>query len=213
VTIELRPPRLEDAPGLAAVFAEFGRTYGADHGSQRDIESWFTNPGMNPDRDARIALIDGEIAGYGDVGDAGRDGRMIYLDLRLDPERLDTAALALFDFVEARAAELTRPGSVVKVWSPERAEGLRRLIEGRGYGPRTSRCGRSTRRATRGSSTRSTRRRSRTSPTTFATLMTSGCTGPSASRSIPTCGSSPSTAYERAGMKRERSNLWFRKEV
>lgn len=133
VSVELRPPRLQDAAALVGLFGEFGRMYDADHESQSDIESWFTNPGMDLNRDARIALIGDEIAGYGDVGDAGKDGRMLYLDVRLDPERLDTATPPLFDFVEARAAELAGPGSVVKVWSPERAEGLRRLIEDRGY--------------------------------------------------------------------------------
>jgi mycothiol synthase len=132
VSIELRPPTLDDAAALAGMFAEFARVFGTEHDLQQDIEDWFTNPGMNLERDARVALVDGEIGGYGDIGDAGKDGQAVYLDLRPHPDHSEVIA-PLFDFAERRAAQLVEPGGKIRVWSPEAAERLRAVIEGRGY--------------------------------------------------------------------------------
>jgi len=133
MSVQLRPPRFEDAAALAAVFGEFGRTFGADLESVVELESWFTSPGVDLDRDARVALIDGEIVGYGDASDAANDGMAIYLDLRVHPAHVGKAESALFDFLEDRAAELAKPGAVLRIWSPDRIESLRQLIERRGY--------------------------------------------------------------------------------
>jgi mycothiol synthase len=132
VTVELRPPRLEEAAALAAMFAEFARAFGTEHDFQQDIESWFTNPGMDLESDARIALLDGEIAGYVDASDAGRVGSAIYIDLRFHPDHPELLE-PLFDFAEGRAQELIQPGGTIRVWRPETAEEVRALIEGRGY--------------------------------------------------------------------------------
>ena len=132
MSVELRPPELADAAALAGMFGEFAQAYGTEHDFQQDIEAWFTNPGMNLEQDARIALIDGEVAGYGDVGDAGKDGKAVYLDLRFHPEHPDAIA-PLFDFVEGRAGELVKPGGKIRVWAPEAAQDFRTLIEDRGY--------------------------------------------------------------------------------
>jgi mycothiol synthase len=133
VSIELRPPRVEDAPALAACFREFGRAYGADIESQGDLENWFTNPGLDMDRDARVVVADGDVVGYGDVSDAAQDGLAIYFDLRVREEHSGEAEAALFDFLESRAAELAKPGAALKVWSPERPENLRSLIAEHGF--------------------------------------------------------------------------------
>ena len=134
MSVELRSPRMEDAAELARVFGVFAREYGeGDYESASDLETWFTNPGMNLEADARVAVADGEIVGYGDVSDAARDGTTIYLDLRVLPSQAGQIEPALFDFMEGRAGELTRREGTLRIWSPERAEHLRGLIAERGF--------------------------------------------------------------------------------
>jgi mycothiol synthase len=133
VSVELRPPRREDAAAIAVAFERFGRTYGADAESAADLETWFGNPGLDMESDARVATAGRRIVGYGDASDGARDGRFVYLDVRVDPAHRAEAAPALMDFVEHRAGELAASGGVVKAWAPESAKDLRGLIESRGY--------------------------------------------------------------------------------
>jgi mycothiol synthase len=133
MSVELRPPKVEDAPALAACFREFGRAYGADIESQGDLESWLANPGLDIDRDARVVLVEGDVVGYGDVSDAAQDGLAIYFDMRVRAEHSGEAEAALLEFLEDRAAELAKPGATLKIWSPERAENLRSLIAEHGF--------------------------------------------------------------------------------
>ena len=72
MTVELRPPRREDAAAIAVAFERFGRTYGADAESAADLETWFGNPGLDMESDARVASAGGRIVGYGDASDAAR---------------------------------------------------------------------------------------------------------------------------------------------
>jgi mycothiol synthase len=130
--VTLCPPRLEDAGAIADMFAEFARAYGTEHDFQQDIENWFTNPGMDLERDALVALLDGGIVGYADASDAGRDGSALYIDLRFHPDHPE-AVEPLFGFAEGRAEELVKPGGTIRAWAPKAAEGLRSSIESRGY--------------------------------------------------------------------------------
>src|SRR5436190_9604524 len=132
MSVELRPPRMEDAEALVAMFKRFDRAYGSDSESLEELRVWFETPGFDMTLDARVALRNDAIVAYGDVGDAGRDGKFVYVDLRPDPESFD-AAPAVFDFLEGRAAEFLSPEGVMKAWAPERAEELRGLIESRGF--------------------------------------------------------------------------------
>lgn len=133
MSVELRPPRVEDAVELAVLFKRFGDAYGAEYERHPDIETWFTNPGMDLERDARIALEDSAIVGYGDAGDAGGEGSFVYLDLRIDPDRIHDVAPVVLDFAEGRALELAREGGVLKAWTPERAAELGALYGERGF--------------------------------------------------------------------------------
>lgn len=132
MTVELRAPTIEDAAALASVFAAFGQAFGTEHDFQADIESWFTNPGMDLERDARVALADGDIAGYADASDAARDGAVVYIDLRFHPDHPGVAE-PLFGLAEGRAQEMVKAGGAIQAWAPESAEGLRALVESRGY--------------------------------------------------------------------------------
>jgi mycothiol synthase len=124
--IDLRPPTRDDAVAVAEASLRFGLS---DETAQ-DVESWFDLPSTNLERDARVAVRDGSIIGYGDVGDRTGDGKVLWLDIRAE----DDALPQLLDFLEARAADLASEGAKAKVWSPEGNERLRSLIESRGYG-------------------------------------------------------------------------------
>jgi mycothiol synthase len=130
--VDLRAPKFEDAADLAGVFREFGQAYGVEHDFQADIESWFTNPGMELERDARVAFSGSELVGYADASDAARDGASVYIDVRFHPNRHE-AARPLFDFAEGRGGEMVKPGGAIQAWAPDGAGFLRGLIEGRGF--------------------------------------------------------------------------------
>src|SRR5262245_59401168 len=123
--MELRPPRREDAVEIADV----GRRFGVEDESERDIESWFDMDRLDMEKDARVALGQGSIAGYADVGDRSGDGKVLWLDVRAEP----AAMPALLDFAEHRARELASGGGKMKAWSPEQNAEWRRLLESREY--------------------------------------------------------------------------------
>ncbi|HEX9415851.1 MAG TPA: GNAT family N-acetyltransferase [Gaiellaceae bacterium] len=130
--IVLRPPQREDAASVAEVAGRFGQAYGADHESASDIETWFDDPGLDLEHDARVAVTDDGIVGYADISDAAHEGKLLWVDLRVDPAHSDVEP-TLLGFVEQRAPVLARPGARIKIWAPENAESLRGLLESRGY--------------------------------------------------------------------------------
>jgi len=82
--MEFRAPRREDAAAVSQAGIRFGL---ADETTQ-DIEAWFDNPVMNMEEDARVAVRDGAIVGYADVGDRSGDGKILWLDIRADDDAL-----------------------------------------------------------------------------------------------------------------------------
>lgn len=123
--IELRPPRREDA----AAISEVGHRFGLSDETAQDIESWFDNPGMNIEDDARVAVRERTIVGYGDVGDRSGDGKLFWIDVRAEAEAL----APILGFAESRAHELAKPGGKVKAWSPEQNAEWRALLEAREF--------------------------------------------------------------------------------
>jgi mycothiol synthase len=132
VTAELRPPRLEDAAELAAAVDEFGRVKDGDRISQSEAETWLGTPSLDLQEDARVALVNGRIVGYGDVFDSSREGNAIWSFLAAHPASPEVWP-ALIDFVEARAGALAAPGAKLKVTLPEKATALREALESRGF--------------------------------------------------------------------------------
>jgi mycothiol synthase len=132
VRVELRPPRLEDAAELAAVVDEFGRVKEGDRISQADAETWLGTPSLDLEQDARVAVVDGRIVGFGDVFDSSRAGNVMWLFLAADSEHQDVWP-ALLGFVEERAASVAAAGGSVKTAVPEKAVILRDELESRGF--------------------------------------------------------------------------------
>jgi mycothiol synthase len=122
---ELRPPRRDDA----AAVSEAGARFGISDETAQDIEAWFANPVMNMERDARVAVRDGAIAGYADVSDRTGEGKILWIDIRADEDALG----ALLDFAERRVVDLATPGGKAKAWSPEQNAVWRSLLESRGF--------------------------------------------------------------------------------
>jgi len=125
VTLELRPPRREDA---AAIVEAIGRFSLPDE-TAGDIEAWFDVPSNDLERDARIAVLGDGAAGYADVSDASSGGKILWADVRADRD----VAPVLLDFVEGRARELASDGARIKIWSPEQNEDWQALLDARGY--------------------------------------------------------------------------------
>ena len=84
---------------------------------------------MNMDEDARVAVRDGAVVGYVDVGDRSGEGKILWIDVRADDEALSV----LLDFAEHRASEKGAEGGKAKAWSPEHNTGWRNLLESRGF--------------------------------------------------------------------------------
>jgi mycothiol synthase len=130
VKVELRPPRRDDTAAIANAVNEFSRFAGIEE-TPTDVEAWLGTPSLDVERDARVALVDGEIVGYADVSDSSREGKFVWGDVRVDSAQ-PQASSALLDFVERRGRELA-PQGMLKVWSPEKAAAWRGLLESRGY--------------------------------------------------------------------------------
>ena len=129
MSVELRPPVRDDAAAIAAALNEFNRPIGFDLDSADEVAVWLEFPSFDLERDVRVALVDGRIAGYSEATDLGGDGRLVFADVRAThPE----ASAALLDFVEARARELA-PNGRIRIWTAEKAQPWRQVLEARGY--------------------------------------------------------------------------------
>jgi mycothiol synthase len=131
--VELRPPRLEDAPGISSMSDEFHRATGGDRISRPIAEAWLTTPSLDLELDARVALSGGEIVGFADVFDPSRERKRFWSEVRAHPAYPEAWSL-LLDFVESRAGELSTPGgSRLQISVPEGLEALREQLDSRGY--------------------------------------------------------------------------------
>jgi mycothiol synthase len=132
LTVELRTPHVDDAEQLVSAVNEFGRVKDDDRISLADAETWLGTPSLDLEQDARVALADGRVVGYGDVFDSSHQGEAIWALLAADPAHED-AWPPLLDFVEARAAALAAPGGVLQITVPEKALSLRNELESHGF--------------------------------------------------------------------------------
>jgi mycothiol synthase len=96
------------------------------------VEVWLAFPSLDLERDARVAVVNGELVGYAEACDLAGDGKVVFADVRAGPAYLDASA-ALLDFVEEHARELAAPDGRIKIWTAEKAAAWRSFLEARGY--------------------------------------------------------------------------------
>jgi len=132
VSVELRPPRGENAAAIAAALNEFNRPFGFDIDSPEEVSVWLEFPSFDLERDVRVAVVDGEIVGYSEAFAPSGEGSFVFADVRAGPAHADASA-ALLDFVEEHAREVAAPGGKIRIWTAEKAEAWRKVLEARGY--------------------------------------------------------------------------------
>lgn len=120
----LRPPRVEDAPAVAALF---GAT-GPELVSQSLFERAWTAPGHDAERDVRVAERDGRVVGYVEVEDAGGRHAKFRLWMRGEP------GAELLPFAERRVLETAATGSriLAEAWSEDAQ--TKETLERAGFG-------------------------------------------------------------------------------
>ena len=125
----LRAATLDDAPAVAEVINRASQARrGQDEVDIREIEGWWTQPSpFDLDADVVVALRDGAVVGYGDVGDQANDGRFLWLDVRGE------ALAEIHAELEARAIARLSADGVVRAVADERDETLGSLLERREY--------------------------------------------------------------------------------
>jgi mycothiol synthase len=132
VTLELRPPVLEDAAAIADALNEFNRPAGFDLDSADEVTVWLEFPSFDLEQDVRVAVEGGKIVGYAEAVQLPDDTKLVFADVRAGPEHGDASA-ALLDFVERRARELAAPGGRLRIWTAERADAWRQFLESNGF--------------------------------------------------------------------------------
>jgi mycothiol synthase len=125
----LRAPTLEDVDAVVAVINRASQERrGQDEVDATEIRGWWTQPPpFGLAADAVVAVRDGTIVGYGDVGDQANDGSVLWLDIRGEANKELHAEL------ERRALERRGPEGVLRAVVDERDDRLREHLEERGY--------------------------------------------------------------------------------
>jgi mycothiol synthase len=134
VSLDVRAPTLDDVEPLAELAnRETEELYGEREESPESVRLWLTGPELDPATDARIAVVDGRIAGYADIDD--RPEPKYWADLRVPPSEGAAARQALADWLERRFAERTagKDGAVLRFFAWSGDEPVKRLLEQRGY--------------------------------------------------------------------------------
>lgn len=127
--VVLRAPTLEDVDDVVGVINRASQVLrGRDEVDANAVEGWWTQPPpFDLAADVVVAVRDGEIVGYGDVGDQANDGSVLWLDVRGGAYREIHAEL------ERRALSRRSADGVVRAVTDERDADLRAILEERGY--------------------------------------------------------------------------------
>src|SRR6266516_798995 len=138
--VETRPPRPDDAHGVAAVVtAATSDWLGGRPTTAETILGAWRSPGLHPDRDARVVVSAHEVLGYALLQPTGGAQSTFWLDL-WTPAGGDEAALAadLLHSLESRIAERASYAPLdstvrLRVQVEESRSGLRATLEERGF--------------------------------------------------------------------------------
>lgn len=127
--VTLRAPTLDDVDATVAVLNRASQALrGRDDVDANAIEGWWTQPApFDLSTDVVLALRDGVVVGYGDIGDQANDGSVLWLDVRGEALREVHAEL------ERRALQRRSATGVVRAMADERDHALAALLEEGGY--------------------------------------------------------------------------------
>lgn len=110
-TVELRPPRLDEAAAIAALANRVtGELFGERDETEVTVRQWLQAPELDPELDIQVAVVGGELAGYADLSPSGEP--KLWVDFRVPPSVGDDVRDALLTWAERRARE--RKGSLVR---------------------------------------------------------------------------------------------------
>ena len=127
--VTLRAPTLADVAAVVSVINRSSQERRSrDEVDAAAVEGWWTQPPpFDPAADAVVAVRDGEIVGYGDIGDQANDGSVLWLDVRGE------ASAEVLAELERRALERRSPGGLVRAMADEQDGALAALLAERGY--------------------------------------------------------------------------------
>jgi mycothiol synthase len=134
VTIEVRPPRLDEAGALADLInRDAQELFGEQDETPESIALWLTGPGLDPETDSRVAVAAGGLRGYVDI-DAHPDPTY-WVDLRVPPSEDAVVRRSLIDWAEERAAErgAGKQGALVRFFTASVDRPTKEELEARGY--------------------------------------------------------------------------------
>jgi mycothiol synthase len=137
--LELRAPRRDEAAAIASVLNEHSRALtGRDDVTAEDVAYWFDEPGLDPERDMRVAVApDGGLVGYADLGGGEEDGEPVWIDLRLRPGAA-AAGPSLLAAIEQNAIRRGAPPRRLRAIAHAGEAALRELFMAAGYRPTRS---------------------------------------------------------------------------
>jgi mycothiol synthase len=127
----LRAPTLDDVPAAVVVInATSQRLRGRDDVDEAEIRGWWTQPPpFELERDVVLAVRDGDVVGYGDLGDQAHDGTIIWLDVRGD------ALAEVHGELECRALERRAPEGAIRAPADDNDDAYHEILAARGYEP------------------------------------------------------------------------------
>ena len=116
-TMTVRPPA--DVAEVVRLVNEASRAeHGTDDVTEPEIARWFSQPGVDRERDMFLAEDVGGPVAYADVSDTGEAGELFWIDLRLPPDASEAAGDGLIEAATQRAVELAaqrRPGRAPRI--------------------------------------------------------------------------------------------------
>jgi len=127
--LTLRAPALDDVDAVVEVINRASRELrGRNDVDANAVEGWWAQPPpFDLARDAVVAVQDGRIVGYGDLGDQANDGSVLWLDVR------GGAMPELHAELERRALDRRAPDGVVRAIADESDSELAVILAERGY--------------------------------------------------------------------------------
>ena len=135
MSVELRPPRTDEAPGIAELANRVSdELFGEAEETEATVRMWLTTPDLELGKDYRVALDEeGRLSGYADLG-AHPDPKY-WLDLRVPMSSSDSTRDALIRWGEERARERAggQDGALIRGFAYEQDLPEKAALERDGY--------------------------------------------------------------------------------